>query len=392
MKILVYCQNVWGVGHVFRTLEICRALGDHEVVLIMGGRPLDTLLPPNVRCLRLPALEMNADYSAMLTVAPEMDIEEIKAKRAKELMEIYRREAPDVLFIELFPFGRNAFRFELEPVLKTVLETKGPKPRVICSVRDILVEKKDVEHFEARVVRTLNRYFDGVLIHGDKSLISLDETFTRMEDIRIPVVYTGYVTPRPDDGAGQRIRDRKGLGPGDTWMVASAGGGRVAAALMQAVADAFDLLVARNGNIHLHMFTGPYMPEAEFRLLKRRSGPRLRVARFTDAFPEVLAGADLSISMGGYNTCMNVLAVGVRALMVPSGQDREQGMRLKRLAARGAVHVLTESKLSGEAMAEAVRRALSGPPPGTDVVDLNGAAASAAWIERWVQDEPGMRK
>lgn len=388
MKILVYCQNVWGVGHVFRTLEICRALSDHEVVLIMGGRPLDTLLPPNVRCLRLPALEMTADYSAMLTVAPEVDIEETKEERAKALMAIYRREAPDVLFIELFPFGRNAFRFELEPVLKAAAEAKGPKPLVVCSVRDILVEKKDVPQFEARVVRTLNRYFDGVLIHGDKSLISLDETFSRMEDIRIPVVYTGYVTPRPDDGAGQRMRARKGLGPGDTWMVASAGGGRVASALMQAAADAFDLLAARNGNIHLHMFTGPYMPEAEFRILKRRSGSRLRVERFTDAFPEVLAGADLSISMGGYNTCMNVLAVGVRALMVPSGQDREQGMRLERLAARGAVHVLPESKVSGEAMAEAVRRALSGPPPGTDVVDLTGAAASAAWIERWVQDEP----
>ncbi len=37
MKILVYCQHVLGVGHFFRTLEICRALAGHDVVLVSGA-------------------------------------------------------------------------------------------------------------------------------------------------------------------------------------------------------------------------------------------------------------------------------------------------------------------------------------------------------------------
>jgi predicted glycosyltransferase len=88
---------------------------------------------------------------------------------------------------------------------------------------------------------------------------------------------------------------------------------------------------------------------------------------------------------------MNVLAAGVRSLMVPFGQNREQRTRLERLAARGAVRMLPESELSRDAMADALLRALAAPRPKKDIVDLNGAAVSAAWIERWVQGEAEMR-
>ena len=45
MKIVIYCQHVLGIGHLFRSLEICRALSGHEVILITGGPQLDSPLP-----------------------------------------------------------------------------------------------------------------------------------------------------------------------------------------------------------------------------------------------------------------------------------------------------------------------------------------------------------
>jgi predicted glycosyltransferase len=42
MKIIQYCQHVLGIGHLFCSLEISRALSDHEVILITGGPPVDT--------------------------------------------------------------------------------------------------------------------------------------------------------------------------------------------------------------------------------------------------------------------------------------------------------------------------------------------------------------
>jgi predicted glycosyltransferase len=45
MKIIQYSQHVLGIGHFMRSLEISRALSDHEVILVTGGVPVDTHLP-----------------------------------------------------------------------------------------------------------------------------------------------------------------------------------------------------------------------------------------------------------------------------------------------------------------------------------------------------------
>ena len=38
MEILFYCQYVWGMGHLVRSLEFARALADHEVTFVAGGQ------------------------------------------------------------------------------------------------------------------------------------------------------------------------------------------------------------------------------------------------------------------------------------------------------------------------------------------------------------------
>ena len=41
MNIIFYCQYVWGMGHLVRSLEFARALSDHDVTLIAGGQQVD---------------------------------------------------------------------------------------------------------------------------------------------------------------------------------------------------------------------------------------------------------------------------------------------------------------------------------------------------------------
>ena len=48
MKIVFYCQHVLGVGHFFRSLEICRALAGHEVILVTGGPRFEVQLPGHI--------------------------------------------------------------------------------------------------------------------------------------------------------------------------------------------------------------------------------------------------------------------------------------------------------------------------------------------------------
>ncbi len=389
MKIVQYCQHVLGIGHFFRTLEICRALSDHEVVLVTGGEPVETPLPPHVREVRLPALMMDETFSAVHAADAGGSVAEIRARRTRRLLEIVSEERPDLFLVELYPFGRKAFRFELDPVLSAIREGEVPGCRSVCGLRDILVEKKDPAKYEERVIGTLNRRFDAVLIHADPKLVRLEETFTRTGEIRIPLVYTGFVTPKPPPGAGEAIRRSLGMGPGERLAVASAGGGKVGGPLLTAALAAFQKM-DREG-LRLEIFTGPYLADAAFRDLcaaaETGNHGDIRVRRFTPDFLSHLAGADLSVSMAGYNTTMNLLAAGTPALVHPFGQNREQGLRADRLAALGAVTVLSDADLAPDRLARQMASALSRGRLPEPPVDLDGAARTAQWIEgRWTEE------
>ena len=181
MKIIQYCQHVLGIGHLFRSLEICRALCDHEVILVTGGPRIATDLPEHVREVRLPDLQMNREFKGLFSSRENASLDQIKEERQKRLFNLFEREKPDVFLIELYPFGRKAFRFELDPVLQAIGNKGLPACVVVCSVRDILVEKEDKVKHESRAVKTLNSYFDAVLVHADPSLAQLNETFDQFD-------------------------------------------------------------------------------------------------------------------------------------------------------------------------------------------------------------------
>jgi predicted glycosyltransferase len=170
-----------------------------------------------------------------------------------------------------------------------------------------------------------------------------------MDDIAIPVVYTGYICEQSDPGEGAVLREQIRLQPDEKLIVVSAGGGNVGFRMLDAALRAFDLL---QFPVRMHIFTGPYLPADDFAGLKQKTVPGVRIERFTDNFPAWLAAADLSVSMGGYNTSMNVLAVGIPALILPFGQNREQRLRTERLAAISSITMLGEEELSPAVMAE----------------------------------------
>ncbi len=380
MKIIYYCQYIWGVGHFFRTLEICRALTGHEVILVAGGPEVDVDLPGHVRPFRLPGLMTDRNYDGLFPTDAGRTLEEVRRERKQQLTTLFEQEHPDAFVIELYPFGRKAFRFELDPVLSDIRSGRLQRTRVFCSLRDILVEKSDPAAYEDRVVKTLNRYFDALLIHADPSLVALEQTFSRVADLQVPVVYTGYIAARPPPGTGRSLRNHLGIGESERFVVASAGSGKAGIVLLEPLLAAA-VRLGDNPPLHLHVFTGPFMPEEEFQLLANRANKHLKVRRFTSRFLSYLTAADLSVSMGGYNTSMNILATGVPALIWPYPGDREQGIRAARMAQLGAAGVIREQDLRPEPLAALIRQQLSIPAGSRPPIDLEGARNTARWIE-----------
>jgi predicted glycosyltransferase len=107
----------------------------------------------------------------------------------------------------------------------------------------------------------------------------------------------------------------------------------------------------------------------------------VQVTRFARDFLSYLAAADLSVSMGGYNTTMNILASGTPALVWPFGQNREQRLRASRLANLGVLQVLEDEDLDPDRLAAIMNDWMSRSIRPAVNINLNGAANTARWIE-----------
>lgn len=382
MKVSYYCQHVLGIGHFHRSLEICRAIArNHPTTLILGGPAVQVDIP-EIKVLRLPGLQMDSEFSTMVPCDSSLPLEEVKKARRKLLYNHFAKSCPDIFVTELYPLGRKAFRFELDPVLDHIREKVSPRCFCYCSVRDILVEKKTGrEKFEDRAVKTLNRYYDGLLVHADPNVITLEETFGRLKDIHIPLHYTGFVSQLRRTAPMVNIRSTFDLGPEDKLIVASIGGGNVGSELLFAAIDGFNSLKSKV-NSHLQLFCGPYCEDNIYEQLQRKTGPNITLQRFTDRFPEWLSAADLSISMAGYNTCMNLVQAGTPALVYPFGQNREQRLRAERLAEKTAIFLLTDRDLQSRLLSRHIIRQLN-TPRSAELINIDGAAGTAVQLERW---------
>ncbi|MFC1858084.1 glycosyltransferase family protein [Thermodesulfobacteriota bacterium] len=383
MKIAYYCQHVLGIGHFFRTIEICRAFEGHDVLLFSGGLAVDITLPKHVRLLQLPGLMMDPNFSRLSATKDGQSLEQVKKDRLRILLDCFQRFRPEILIIELYPFGRRAFRFEIEPILEAIGARKLPSCRVVCSLRDILVEKKDPATYEERVINILNKNFNALLVHSDPHLMKLDETFSRINDIHIPVFYTGFVSQKPGPDPRRKIRKKLAIAENDRLIIASAGGGKVGFPLLEAVMKAFKLLKTR-GDGMLYVFSGPYISRAEYDRLNRLAAEGIRIARFSPDFLSFLAAADLSVSMAGYNTCMNILATGTPALVWPFSQNREQRLRAERLAGRGVLKVLTDDDLRTNRLAALMEKERGENNRCRVSVDLEGAQNTVRWLVDWI--------
>jgi predicted glycosyltransferase len=384
-KLLFYCQHVLGMGHFIRSAEIARGLTDFDVHFINGGEIVPGFdLPDSIKVINLPPIKSDADFRELQTAAGA-NLEEVKETRRRLLLDEYERWQPDILLIELFPFGRRKFAFELIPLLDRV-KAAGEQTAVVCSLRDILVAKRDQEKFEAETCRLVNRYFDLLLVHADPQLLRLDETFARVADLRCQVLYTGFVTAENDTDQAEAQSapdDLPARGDGEKLLLVSLGGGRVGGELIDYALEASDLLATRLPH-HLLVFAGPYFPEAEFqRLTERVSGsPRVQLRRYTTRFTDYLRAADLSISMAGYNTCLNLVAVGARAIVYPftGNDDREQTLRAEKLQALGLIDLIRPSELTPTNLAGKIVRAFERPRPGANAptLDLCGVEKTSA--------------
>jgi predicted glycosyltransferase len=356
-RLLFYCQHSVGLGHLVRSVHLAEGLArDFDVTLLNGGPwPVDLPQPSAIDIVHLPALGLDEDYT-LISRDERFTVDEAVGLRRSMIQRCFRDTAPDVVLIELFPFGRKKFRGELMPLLEAARAAARP-PFVACSLRDILVgSRRDQQGHDDRASQVANEYFDAVLVHADARFATLEETFHPNVPLHVPVHYTGFVRA-PVRRDGERARERR--------VLVSAGGGLVGAPLFRAAVEAHPRLLADHG-LRTVIVTGPFLPDPDVEELTRRAAETtgLEVVRYLPDLGGEMAASAVTISQAGYNTTMDILGCTTPAVVVPYGEGREdeQAARAHRLAGLGALRVLDSDRLSGHTFAEAVSDALDWTP------------------------------
>ena len=386
-KLLFYCQHILGMGHLVRSMEIVRGLmQDFQICFINGGQVIKEFqIPDGIEVVNLPAIKTDSEFRQLQTVDTSLSLAEVQEIRKNKLLQLADEFGPDVLMIELFPFGRGKFSFELIPLLEK-LRAKEKPVKIVSSLRDIVVTKTNRAKYEEKVCRRMNQYFDMLLIHGDPNFVALDESFSRVKDIQCQVKYTGYVVQKLQVNPQLTNEEREIIDSKRPLILVSVGGGRFGHELIDCVIESAAILEQAIPH-KIQIFTGPFAPEDKLLTWQKLTENKnnIRVSSYTRNLLTYMQKADLSISMSGYNTTLNVMTTGVRAMILPftGNDDQEQRIRASKLDNLGAVKMLEPSDLQPEIFSSKVIDYLA-VKPNEIKFDFNGVGNTAALTKNLV--------
>lgn len=384
-RVLVYVQHLLGIGHFKRAVTLVDAMtrAGLEVTMVSGGHPVPALPVNAARFVQLPAAgAADLSFRALLDAQGQPVDDAWKARRAALLLEAFEQADPHALVIELFPFGRRQMRFELLPLLEAA-RTRSPVPVRVSSVRDVLGGGQKDPARQDQMLQAFERDFDQLLVHGDPGVVPFEATFRHTAALGPRMHYTGYVVEpgKAIAGDGALARDE---------VLVSAGGGAVGQQLLHTAILARPL--SQQGQTRWRLLAGMNVSDyhlGSLRQLANQSGDDgITVERHRADFVGLLANCRVSISQAGYNTTMETLRCGARAVLVPfaGGAEIEQSLRARLLAQRGWVELLEEAELTPQNLAWAVDRAAARVFHQIAGIDLDGAHRSAQLLAGWIEE------
>lgn len=340
-RVLAYCHDSVGIGHVRRTLAICERIG-HDFpgtsFLLATGTPYVQLLTHGhaIDYIKLPALEKGpaGGYRSKLL---SIETDHLLNCRMSLLLETARTYRPDVMLVDKAPLG---VCHELLPTLKW-LKANRPEVPLIFGMRDIEDEpdltiarwKKD------GVYDALENLYDRIWVYGDQTNFDVVENYRLSPAIEAKLSYVGYVG-RSGCQHQNPIKPRED----SKTIVVTVGGGTDGARILRTYLECAAESVTASGHRSV-IIGGPDLPPEVRNELKPKAQATAGV-EWLDFEPCMncrIRGADMVVCMGGYNTLCEVTAQGKPALVIPRTQPRlEQKMRAERWEQRGLLRMVGE--------------------------------------------------
>ncbi len=377
-RVLIYVQHLIGVGHLHRVATMARSILRQgcAVTIVSGGLPDPTLHGiDGIGFIQMPpARARDTTFKILLDENGIVATDDWRAMRRDFLQTAVNDYAPDAVITELFPFGRRLMRFELLPLLEA-LHRRPQRPLIFSSVRDILVDRSKPQ-YDIDSIEWMQKYYDAAFVHGDPEIVPFEKTFPLATQFSERLHYTGYITEQ---------HDMPETTAGANEVLVSAGGGAVGMGLFRTALAARPLSKARDA--HWRLLVSRQEEATAIAELQQMAGPNTTVEPVRPDFPTMLRHCLLSISKAGYNTVMETLNCGARAVVVPLtvGFESEQALRADLLSQRGLLQYLPEPKATPRTLADAIDRALAAPRPDPTTIHMNGAEETARLVRLYLE-------
>jgi predicted glycosyltransferase len=383
-RILMYSQDGFGLGHMRRTTSIANQIASDRPdasILTMADSRLGQYFESsqNHDYLKLPSI-LKVGPGNWRAVSLPLPFDHVHAMRRELIRGAVISYQPDVLLVDHMPHGAMG---ELLPTLDAIRQS-GMRTKVVLGLRDILDSPEIVsKRWRAEgAYEAIERYYDMVLVYGKQEVFDLAAQYDFSPRMRERMHYTGYVcTPQTARYTARARAKYVASNDKETKLiVAMAGGGADAYPMMKALLEALPSIQARQ-QCALALITGPFMPkELRYDLEARAKGLPARVSMEVSDTISYIEAADLVVAMCGYNTTMEILRSGRRALLIPRvGPSAEQRMRARLFAEQGWVDMLPPDDLSSDLVANAVLTSLhQGPLMNPEIKpDLQGLQNAA---------------
>lgn len=382
-RIMMYSQDGFGLGHMRRTSsiasQVARRRSDAALLTLADSR-LGHFFEtgPNHDYLKLPSI-VKAGPGDWRAVGQPLPFSEIHALRQELIRSAVMSYRPHLLLVDHMPHGAMG---ELLPTL-AALRASRADTKIVLGLRDILDAPEVVRRrWEVEgAYDAIERYYDQVLVYGRREVFDLAEQYGFPAAVSARMRYCGYVcTPEtPRYTARARAKCLAGADPGTRLIVVMAGGGADAYPMMQTLLEALPAINERERCV-MALITGPFMPAEQRRALEARArGLPARVWLSVSDTLSYIDAADVVVAMAGYNTTMEILQSGRRAILIPrAGPSAEQRMRTRLFAERGWVEMIDPDELCPAAAAQTViatlgRRAPAACHERPDLGGLDGA-------------------
>lgn len=346
-SVVMYSHDTIGLGHMRRNSAIARELvtrvPDMSVLMLVGCPAGMVFEPhPGIDYIKLPSLS-KLGRGAYQAGSLRIDAQTTRDMRMRIIEGVIASIQPDVFLVDHEPSGAMD---ELVPVLETLRVRPGV--RAVLGLRDILDEPDRTRALwsERGAERLIAEAYDHVLVYGDEGF------FPSIEAYGLPALKPGAVSACGIVTAAQPrrrlIQSRK-----PERVLVAGGGGRDAFPMISAAIGAMGVLPERK-RPQMTVITGPLM-DLELQTEAMRLGAKagVEVLKTVKDLPSLMAQSDLLITMTGYNSINEALAVGCPIITVPRlGPSAEQRLRAEALQQAGLAHYLRREDLSAENVAK----------------------------------------